>query len=91
MELNFSGHLSCFNRIFSLRFDISDITFGITKSKSGATAVLSCGPLHFGYSNITKMTEFLTASLDQEYSQYLEDVPHDTNEVLDENNNRVLH
>jgi hypothetical protein len=95
MELTFSGHLSCFNRIFSVRFDVSDITFGVTKSKSGATVVLSVGPLHLAYSDIKKMTEFLSATLDEEYSQYLEDNPNDieslADEVLDDNGNRVLH
>jgi hypothetical protein len=41
------------------------------------------------------MTEFLSATLDEEYSQYLEDNPNDieslADEVLDDNGNRVLH
>ena len=63
MEFHTSTVLEAFNRIFSIRFDTADIDFGLHNSKSGASFTLSIGPLHFAYTNLNIMGQYIAQQL----------------------------
>ena len=58
------------DKIYSIRLDFSDWSLGKTVSRSEASTAYSFGPIHFAYTNTTKMFEYFQLSLQESEEIY---------------------
>lgn len=92
MGLLINAHVDTLGRLFSFSFDTNDIKFGIKRSKSGGSVMLSIGPIHLGYSNIQKVMGYFDKMLKEELNGEQGPTTDGTDASIDEgyNDGRIL-
>jgi len=72
-ELIFHSYVEVFNRMFSVRLDVTDWEFRV--QKSSASVILYIGPLNLGYTNqniLNERIQEMIASINHDFAEYQE-------------------
>lgn len=71
IEMVFHSYIDVFNRLISVRFDLTDWEFKI--KKTNASILFYCGPIHLGYTNQNKVASYindLLKNIDKDFDNY---------------------
>lgn len=70
-EMVFHSYIEVFNRLISLRFDLTDWVLQV--KNTSATTIIYIGPIHIGYTNqniLNERIKEMIASFDQDFADY---------------------